>query len=180
MNVTKRLLGKSLVLVGGLAFIDLVLSIVRRREYQEPILDLVLRGDLDTSGSDPVLFNLWLWVCPGNGQPAFCDSLGWFFLLLGVLAVGTCLIIALARGLASTGDGSGGVKNRRLWFHNLAFYASAVVAVGYCWTLIHFFIGPDYAMALSVIYIVVATVTPPLFVVVTIATGRRRLARPVS
>ena len=60
MNVTKRLLGKSLVLVGGLAFIDLVLSIVRRREYQEPILDLVLRGDLDTSGSDPVLFNLWL------------------------------------------------------------------------------------------------------------------------
>ena len=44
MNVTERLLGISLILVGGLAFIDLVLSIVRKGEYQELILDLVLRG----------------------------------------------------------------------------------------------------------------------------------------
>ena len=180
MKVFKRLLGISLILVGGLAFIDWVYSFVLWGGFHQPIVDLILHGYLDTSGSQPILFTLWFEVCPGNGHPAFCDPLGWFSLVLVVLTVVICPVVNLTRGVAPFGDGSVRGKSRRPWFNNLAFYASAVVAAGYSWTLIHAIFVPDYPTAVSVVYLVVATITPPLFVVVTIATGRRQLTRHLS
>ena len=176
MKVTKRLLGISLILVGGLAFIDWVYSFVLWGGLHQPIVDLILHGDLDTSESQPILVTLWFEVCPGNGHPAFCDPLGWFFLVLGVLTVVICPVVNLTRGVAPFGDGC--VRGNSRWllrFHNLAFYTSAVVAAGYCWTLIHAILGPDYPTVVSVVYLVFATITPPLFVVVTVVTGRRLL-----
>ena len=175
MKVTKRLLGISLILVGGLVFIDWVYSFVLWGGLHQPIVDLILHGDLDTSESQPILFTLWIEVCPGNGHPAFCDPLGWFFLVLGVLAVVTCLLVNLTRGVALTKDRSVRGKSHWLRLHNLAFYTSAVVAAGLCWTWIHVVLGSDYPTAVSVVYLVVATITPPLFVVVTVVTGRRLL-----
>ena len=181
MKVFKRLLGISLILVGGLAFIDWVYSFVLWGGLHQPIVDLILHGDLDTSESQPILFTLWIEVCPGNGHPAFCDPLGWFFLVLGVLTVVICLLVNLTRGVALSGDGSVREKSRWLLrFDNLAFYTSAFVAAGYGWTWIYAIFVPDYPTAISVVYLVAATITPPLFVVVTIATGGRQLTRHLS
>ena len=141
MSVTKRLLGISLIFAGGLAFIDWVLSIVFFGGLQ-PIIWLNFYGHLDTSGSQPILFTLGTWLCPGNGFAAFCYPLGIFFPLLVVLAFAICLVINFTRAVASTGDGFVGGKNRWLRFHNLAPYASAVGAGGFCWTLIHWVLGP--------------------------------------
>ena len=76
MNVIKRLLGISLIFIGGLAFIDWVLSFVHFKGSKQPIVDLVIYGDLDTSGGEPILFTLWRLLCPGNGYAWFCDTLG--------------------------------------------------------------------------------------------------------
>ena len=141
------------------------------------ILDLIVYGELDTSGIQPLLFTFGLLLCPGNGYTAFCEPLGWFFFLLGALAVVTCLLVNLSRGVASTREGLVGGKNRWLRFHNLKFYASAVCAAGYSLIGIHASLDPDYPTAVSVVYLVLATIAPPLFVVVTMVTGRRLLTR---
>ena len=156
-----------------MAFIDWVLSFVLLGGSHQPIRDLILYGNLDTSEGQPILTAFGSWLCGGNGYPWFCAPLGIFFFLLVVLAVVICPVVNFTRGAAPPGDGFVGGKNRRLRFHNLAFYASAVAAVGYCWTLIHFALSPDYPTAVSVICRVVATITPPLFVVATVAAGRR-------
>ncbi len=176
MKVTKRLLGISLILVGGLAFVDWVLSFGLSGGSNQPILDFILYGELDTSGSEPILFTFGRWLCPGNGYAAFCEPLGWILFLLGALAVVACLLVNLTRGVAPTGDGFVAGNSRWLLrFHNLAFYTSAVVAAGYSWTGIHASLGPDYPTVVSVVYLVFATITPPFFVVVTVVTGRRLL-----
>ena len=173
MSATKRPLGISLIFVGGLAFIDWVLSFVHFIGSHQPIVDLVFYGDLDTSGGEPILFTIGRWLCPGNGYAWFCDTLWVFLLLLGISAVVICLAVNLTRGVASTGRCPLGGNHRWLRLHNLAFFASIVCVVGLCWTLIHFINGPDYPTAVSVAYLVFATVTPPLFILMTIAAGRR-------
>ena len=99
MTVTKRLLGISLILVGGLAFVDWVLSFGLSGGSNQPILDFILYGELDTSGSEPILFTFGRWLCPGNGYAAFCEPLGWILFLLGALAVVACLLVNLTRGI---------------------------------------------------------------------------------
>ena len=173
MNVTKQLLGMFLILVGGLALIDWVLSFGLSGGSNQPILDFILYGELHISGSDPILFTLWLWVCPGNGFAAFCEPLGFFFFVVGVLAVVICLVVNRSRGAAPIGDDFVSGRNRSWRFHNLALYAAAICAVSFSWTLIHAILGPDYPTAVSAIYLLVSTITPPLFVVATIATGLR-------
>ena len=171
MNVTKRLLGISLIFVGLLAFIDWGLSFVILGGSRQPIRDLILYGNLYTAEGQHILTAFGSWLCGGNGYAWFCAPLGIFIFLIVVLAVVICPVVNFTRGAAPTGG-----KNRRLQVHNLAFYASVVVAVGYCWPWIHFtLLGPDYGTAVSVIYLVVATVTPPLFVVATIGAGSRLL-----
>ncbi len=118
-------------------------------------------------------------LCPGNGYSFLCAHWGLFLLVLVVAAVAICAWVNLVRMIPLRGDVTQASRDRaqapmlrgRI-LARLSFGLSVVLALGIVWGWGQVILLPSDVAVLTPLYQVLAQFIPPLFILISLTTGR--------
>lgn len=173
MLFTGRSIGLFLFVMAGLAFIDWWLALVPFRG-PPAIVGLFLYGELYSRSFPPLPSGLILSLCPGNGFGFLCGPWALLLLFLFALAVGAAVYVNIKMWLAREhGQGRVGLLDRRRILVSLLIVVSVLLALGFVWGWLQYFGIAGRLTLITLVYQVVALFIHPLFVVASVAAGRR-------
>ena len=175
---TNRQFGTFLFAMAGVAAVDWVLAMLLFRG-PPAIIALILHGETYSTGYPPLPQGLIIGLCPGNGYSFLCAPWSLFLLILVVAAVAICVCVNLIRMLSRRGDITQGSGDRTqalmLWERILArlpLDLSVVLALGIVWGWRQVIFSPSDVAVLTAMYRVLAPFIPPLFISISLTTGR--------
>ena len=179
-----RTLGAFFLAMAGVVFIDWVLAMVLTLTmifFGEipPTIASIFPGDLYLHSMDqPFPFFSCICRSPTTGFPVFCEASPALLGIAVALAVISCLIVNLIRTLALLKVWPHDTPDRWWVWTNLPLLTSAVLAVGFTWGIFYPPIYPGGGESAEMRYGAIAGLMPPLFILVTVTTGRRLRRRP--
>ena len=175
---TNRRLGTFLLVMAGVAAIDWGIAMLLFRG-PPAIIALILHRETYDSGYPPLPQGLIFGLCPGNGYSFLCAPWSLFLLILVLAAVAVCVWVDLIRMLSLRGDITQVSRDRtqapmlREWIMaRLPFGLSVVLTLGIVWGWRQVIFPPSDVAVLTAMYQVLAPFIPPLFILITLITGR--------
>ena len=174
---TNRRLGTFLFVMAGVAAIDWVIAMVLFRG-PAVIIELILHGETYHT-LPPLPQGLIYGLCPGNGYSFLCAPWALFLLILVAAAVAICAWANFIRMLSRLGDVTQDSRDRaqapmfrERILARLPFGLSVVLALGIVFGWWQYIFSPSGFGLLISMYQVLALFIPPLFIVISLTTGR--------